>query len=389
MNVRTVYLDVSNLLEQTFLTGIQRVVREVAVRLLHTPGLQIKLLRNQQKKLCFEVIPETVFREALAGRLPGKNVQFPALTPEQLIPGSVFYDIDAVWGSQPQRAWLYPLLRKQGVMIATFVHDIIPITEPQYCYPNTVCQFMNYTGAVLSCADSIFVSTQATANAVHSLQRQVESPATPIAVTGLGADFAPTAAQGNISQDVKQAVDGKPYVLLVSTLEPRKNHTVLLDAFEHGLFDAGMVLVFAGRIGWGVEELEKRIQSHPQRGKQFFHFSGQNDATIDYLYRHAFVTAYPSFNEGFGLPVIESLERGVPVVASDRAVLREVGRNDCLYCDPDNPGEWAELFARLLHNPEEMAAWRQRLKDFQAPTWDEAAANMAEALRRLEPFPPQ
>ena len=57
MNVRTVYLDVSNLLEQTFLTGIQRVVREVAVRLLHTPGLQIKLLRNQQKKLCFEVIP--------------------------------------------------------------------------------------------------------------------------------------------------------------------------------------------------------------------------------------------------------------------------------------------------------------------------------------------
>lgn len=387
MKARTVYLDVSNLLEQTFLTGIQRVVREVAVRLLHISDLQVKLLRIQPQSGCFEVIPESTFRSALAGQLPQQDTRFPILTPAQLVPGSIFYDIDAVWGSRPQRSWLYPMLRQRGVMIATFVHDLIPINEPQYCYPDTVCQFMNYTGAVLRWADGIFVSTQATANVVRALQRQVGSPEIPISVTGLGADFAPAALQGEISPDVIRMVSGKPYVLLVSTLEPRKNHRVLLDAFEQGVFDTGMLLVFAGRVGWGIADLQKRIQTHPLLGKQLFHFSGQNDATIDYLYRHAFLTAYPSFDEGFGLPIIESLERGVPVVASRRAVLEEVGKDYCMYCDPDSPAEWADLFSRLLNHPEEITAWRSRLREFQAPTWDHATDNMASALRQLRPFP--
>lgn len=386
MNARTVYLDVSNLLEQTFLTGIQRVVREVAVRLLHADDLQVQLLRIQPQTGSFEIIPESVFLSALNGRLPGKNTHFSTLTPAQMVPGSVFYDIDAVWGSRPQRSWLYPALRQRGVLIATFVHDIIPINEPQYCYPDTVCQFMNYTGAVLSWADGIFVSTQATAHVVQALQDRVGSPAIPISVTGLGADFAKTATKGEVSPDVMRQVRGKPYILLVSTLEPRKNHRVLLDAFEQGVFDTGALLVFAGRVGWGVEDLQKRIRSHPLLGKQLFHFSGQNDATIDYLYRHAFLTAYPSFDEGFGLPIIESLERGVPVVASRRAVLEEVGKEYCMYCDPDSPAEWAELFSRLLRNPAEITAWRNRLREFHAPTWDHATDNMASALRQLQPF---
>ena len=75
------------------------------------------------------------------------------------------------------------------------------------------------------------------------------------------------------------------------------------------------------------------------------------------------------------------------VVASRRAVLEEVGKDYCMYCDPDSPAEWDDLFSRLLNHPEEITAWRSRLREFQAPTWDHATDNMASALRQLRPFP--
>lgn len=380
MSQKTIYMDVSNLLEQNFLTGIQRVVREVALRLCRHDGLDVKFLRIDTSNHRFECVPEKVFRDVLAGHPLRTKMDFPCLELAQLQRGSIFYDIDAVWGAQPQRSWLYPALRAQGVLVVTFVHDIIPITEPQYCYPNTVCQFMNYTGAVLNHANAIFVSTQATMREIQKLQEKVNSPKVPVYVTGLGADFAASSSQGEVSPAVIQALGQQPYILLVSTLEPRKNHSLLLDAFDMGLYEEGLNLVFAGRFGWGIEELQKRIQNHPQLGRHLLHFSGQNDATIDYLYRHAFLTAYPSFNEGFGLPIIESLVRGVPVVASNRDVLQEVGKDFCLYCDPTKPADWADLFRQMLHSPEKMQELRAHLQAFKAPTWDEATDKMADYL---------
>lgn len=382
MKDKIVYLDIGNLLEQDFLTGIQRVVREVAVRLLQSPCLRLVPLRFDSKSFCFEQIAPQAFLQALASGCLPSHGQI-RLAPQDLPSGSILYEIDAVWGNQPSRSWLYPLLRRQGIHIVTFIHDIIPITDPQYCYPNTVCQFMNYTGAVLNYAEAIFVSTQATAEAVRSLQRQTGSPAAPITVTGLGADFAAAAEQGAVSPDIVRQIGDKPYVLLVGTLEPRKNHRLLLDAFDLGLYEQGISLVFAGRIGWGVDTLCQRLESHPQLGHSLFHFRGLNDASIDYLYRHALVVAYPSCNEGFGLPIIEALERGVPVVASDIAVLQEVGQSFCLYCAPDAPKQWAELFSSLAANPQRMSQWRAKLTGYRAPTWDDATTRMATALRQL------
>lgn len=381
MNRQIVYMDVSNLLEQDFLTGIQRVVREVALRLCRHPRLEIRFLCLDAHTQQFFTISDDDFRRALTSR-PHKPFRRCPVSLSLLGPGSIFYDIDAVWGSQPHRAWLYPALKKQGLQIVTFVHDIIPITDPQYCYPNTVCQFMNYAGAVLKHADAIFVSTQATLQEIRNLQKQLKSPEIPLYITGLGADFSDP-AHGTVADDVVQKLKDHPYVLLVSTLEPRKNHALLLDAFDQGLYDEGLCLVFAGRFGWGVDDLKQRLQSHPQFGRQLFHFSGLNDATINHLYRHAFLTAYPSFNEGFGLPIIESLERGTPAIVSDREVLKEVGKDFCLYCDPRSPTEWADQFRKLLHDPAQLNHLREQLSAFSAPTWDEATDRMAGYLLQL------
>ncbi|WP_294498049.1 glycosyltransferase family 1 protein [uncultured Gemmiger sp.] len=378
----TIYLDITNLLQQNFLTGIQRVVREVAVRLLNCYGLNLRLLRVEPDGQHWSEVDPRIFQDALAGHRVPAAQRGALFSITELAPG-VWYDLDAVWGSPVPRSWLYPMLRQQGIQVVTFVHDCIPITDPQYCDLNTVCQFMNYMGAVLTGAGCIFVSTQATATAIQMLQCQAHSTARPVVVTGLGADFASRSSRVTVSPKVTAIVQGAPYVLLVSTLEPRKNHRVLLDAFDQGLFDRGLALVFAGRIGWGVSELLARIQNHPRLGRGLYHLSGLNDASVDVLYHHAFLAAYPSFNEGFGLPIIEALERGVPVVAADRDVLREVGQDFCLYCDPNVPEQWHALLAALADDPARMSAWRARLAGYQAPTWDEAVAQMAQALRHL------
>lgn len=378
--MQKVYLDVTNLMELNFLTGIQRVVREVVIRLQECPGIELCLLREAPGRTAYCPVTAQEFRCHLAGGDCACGLG-PVLEPADLETGAIWYDVDAVWGARLKRAWLYPLLKQHGVRVITFVHDVIPVTEPQYCHMDTVCQFMDYVGAVLNYAAAVFVSTQATKRVIQELQIQLHAPRCPLYVTGLGADFSAQSAEKQpVSPEVQRFVEGKRYVLLVSTLEPRKNHTVLLDAFDAGLFEEGMALVFAGRRGWNVETLCGRIAAHPQKGRLFAHFEGENDATIDYLYRHAFVAAYPSFDEGFGLPVIEALSRGTPVVSSDCAVLREVGGDCCLYCSPRDPEAWRRTFHDLAQQPERYERLKSKQKMFRVPTWDTAVHNMETLL---------
>lgn len=367
-------------MEVQFLTGIQRVVREVVLRLNGTERLDLCLLRAVPEQKTFQVVKMPEFCRHLQNK--GDKVGIAtALAPEHLEAGAILYEMDAVWGAAFKRSWLYPILAEQGVRIIPFVHDVIPITDPQYCHMDTVVQFMDYLGAVLNYADRIFVSTQATQKAVEQLQARLNARRVPVCVTGLGADFAEEQGQTEaVDPEVRSFVDGKRYVLLVGTLEPRKNHKLLLDAFDRTLFQENLALVFAGRCGWNVEALERRIAGHSQKGRLFEHFQGKNDATIDYLYRHAFLAAYPSFNEGYGLPIVEALSRGTPVLASNCEVLREVGGGACRYASPTDAAEWIREIRRLAGDPVKYDAQRKKAEEFCIPTWERAVERMRTLL---------
>lgn len=382
-----VYIDVSNLTTVNFVTGIQRVVREVVLRFLRKTDFETVLISYSNEGEIFNLINTKAFSDYFENGTGTKSdfYSHKKLTLEEIEPGAVFFDIDSVWNSRMRRSYVLPVLRDNGVKIAVFVHDIIPITDPQYCHSNTIFFFMDYIGSYLTYADIVISSTQTTLNEINKLSKQLGLEEKPGFVAPLGSDFRKCkAGNGQVDANIRRALTNKKYGLIVGTIEPRKNHAVLLRAFEKMLFGRGMSLVFAGRFGWNIEKLKREIETHPQLGKRLFCINNANDATIDFLYKNAYLTFFPTFNEGFGLPLIESIQRGTPVVASNCGVLQEIGTDYCKYFDPMNEDELIAIVERYLDHSADYARDKLHLKDYVPFTWDMSAAHMAEALLTLE-----
>ncbi|HEX4966604.1 MAG TPA: glycosyltransferase family 1 protein [Thermoanaerobaculia bacterium] len=174
------------------------------------------------------------------------------------------------------------------------------------------------------------------------------------------------------------------YALHVGTVEPRKNVPTLLAAWrllrQRGTSPPPLVL--CGGFGWQAEEARREIGAAEAEG-WLVHLGYVNQGELAALYRGAEMVLLPSFYEGFGLPALEALQAGAPLVASDLPVLREVAGEAALYAPPHRPDLWAERIGELLVDTglrEELrrrGAERARLFD-----WTDAAAATAGVWRR-------
>lgn len=143
------------------------------------------------------------------------------------------------------------------------------------------------------------------------------------------------------------------YALFVGTVEPRKNLETLFEAWQlvrHHLEEAPS-LVVCGRLGWKDQGLRSEVAAGREEG--WLHHPGYvTNEELAALFRGALFLVFPSLYEGFGLPVLEALSAGTPVVASDLSVLREVAGNAALFAPPDRPEVWARLCTALATDPD-------------------------------------
>lgn len=382
-----IFIDITQLLRVPYVTGIQRVVREVLLRFLERESEKIVLLNYNKSYRMYELVDsikfEEYFRQGVGNKselTTGKIVEL-----DELHSGDAFFDIDGVWNLPLRRSSILPLLKRNGVKLVVYVYDIIPITHPQFFFDETLNNFMNYIGSYLQYADLIIASAQSTLDAIDELLNQLNLPAIPSAVSWLGSDFKiQDSVEEEVAEEARYAVESGQYVLMIGTIEPRKNHALVLEAFDNQLFDNGMNLIFAGRIGWNMSDFKKRMDAHPKRNKQFFFLEGMNDTTIDYLYKHAYCVAFPTFNEGFGLPIIEAFQRGVPVLASDIPILREVGAEYCDYFDPYSWESFAKALMKWINEPDEYVAKKEKINSYLPVTWDTVADNIWQALMTVK-----
>ena len=173
------------------------------------------------------------------------------------------------------------------------------------------------------------------------------------------------------------------YALHVGTVEPRKNVPALLAAWR--LLRARGIdpppLVLCGGWGWKAEEIRQEIEAAGREGWAV-HLGYVGPGELAALYAGAELVALPSFYEGFGLPAIEALHAGTPLVASDLPVLREVAGDAALYAPPDRPDLWADRIAEILRDERLRKELRQKGRDrARMFDWGRAAEAAAEAFR--------
>jgi len=228
--------------------------------------------------------------------------------------------------------WMYP--PQAGGVRATTIHDLVPLRFPEWVTPRTrEMHGEKYAHTARSC-DLVFTNSEYTAADVVELLGMPRERI-HVARPGLGLGFAPSGRRAEL---------GAPYVLGVGTLEPRKNLSRLVEAWR--LLDDDLVLALAGGEGWGDQpELA---------GPRIRALGFVPDARLPELYRGAEVFVYPSLFEGFGIPVIEAMACGTPVVASSHASLDEACGDAAVRADPDQPEAIAAAIQEAIARRDEL-----------------------------------
>jgi len=379
-----IYIDVTVLMLATFVTGIQRVTREITVRLIKDESIEIVLLHYNAKENVYHKIDNQRFCEYFENGVGVKSKMITRQKVElsEIKEGTVFFDLDAAWMCRVKRSFLLPILKQQGARVIAHIYDIISITHPQYCLERGVYNFMDYIGAHLQYADEIIVNAQATVCELEKLTSQLNCPLPKCTVIPLGADFSRkgVVADEQVSDALVEIVKSKPFVLMVGTIEPRKNHKLLLEAYDKGLKEMGFNIIMAGYMGWNMEQFKDCMEKHPDYGKGIYHLEGLDDQSITYLYQHAKFLVFCSYTEGFGLPIVEAVMRGTPVVAADVPVLREVGGEYCVWFEQDNAVELCERIKEYVEADVEYVRIKEGARSYRFIDWKSSSVKVKSIL---------
>jgi len=271
------------------------------------------------------------------------------------------------------------LIREQARFLC-LVHDLIPIEYPEYARPNGAALHRQRIETVAALADGVIVNSAATGRSLKPwLERAGRAP--DIRVALLGTHDMPVAAG-------HEPVPADPYFLCVGTIEPRKNHLLLLNLWramaETLPAESVPRLVIVGRRGWENEQVIDMLERCPALVGCVEERNGCSDQSLRDLLRGARALLLPSFAEGFGMPVAEALSVGTPVICSDLAALREAGGEVPDFFDPLDGLGWRTAILDHFRAGPLHAAQRQRLPAWHAPRWDDHIAIVCDAIEALQ-----
>ena len=288
-------------------------------------------------------------------------------------------------------SWMYPIwpavkkAKKNGAVIGLVVYDIIPLRHPDFFPPVIAKRFSRWFEQAIEHVDFLVAISETVQNEVRAYLKQNYPQYQDSCRVGI---FPLGCALDNISNkksDVsrpKAALEGKNIFLAVGTIESRKNHSYLLDAFDLAWQQCPDVkLCIIGKIGWLSEQVVNRIKKHPLFKKNLFMFSDASDTELDYYYRHSKALICPSFVEGFGLPIVEALSYGLPVLASDIPIHREVGKYFCAYFDIRDPACLAKMIVEIEETGK-MPQVRSN-KEYKSVRWEDSCRELFTQIQAL------
>lgn len=385
---RQLLIDVSRLVVEDARTGIQRVVRAILTSLLKNPpeGWLVEPIHANT------IQPGYRYARSFADRLLGMEHHWFEDFAVEVWSGDVVCILDLEPDVLISQRETLDQWRLQGAEVYTVVHDILPLLLPEY-FPKAVGKKVidKWVRELARHSGTICVS----ATVAGQLEEWItanEVPTNPHFRYDFfhhGSDLessVPTQGMPAEAQHVLGVMEEGLAALMVGTLEPRKGHAQALAAFDQ-LWEAGheAVLVIVGKLGWRSDALARTLRKHPERGKRLFWLEGISDEFLIALYGQADFLLAASEGEGFGLPLIEAARHGLPLVARDLAVFREVaGEGAYFFLDSRDPTTIAE--AILEWQKLKASGCEPRPDKVRALTWAESAKMLFEALTR-QPLP--
>ena len=259
-------------------------------------------------------------------------------------------------------------LERERARFVCMVHDLIPIEYPEYARPGGADLHARRMATVADMADAVIVNSAATGNSLQNwIERQGTAPP-KIHVAHLGTE---RISAGEKFDDTKSA----PFFLCLGTIEPRKNHLLLLHLWRTMAQElpAQQVphLVVIGRRGWENEQIVDLLERCPAIQPFVHEVNSCGDAELASYLRNARALLMPSFAEGYGMPIAEALSAGTPVIASDLSAHREVGCDVPDYLDPlDGPSWMKAILNHAIEGPMHRSQLA-RMELWKAPDWSE------------------
>jgi len=300
--------------------------------------------------------------------------------PIRIGPGDRILLADSFWGGAPTLK-AAEQAKADGAQVTLIAYDLIPFSHPQFCDARLVANYQPLMSRAVALSGQVFAISEDCASAFRA-----QFPAARVSAFRLGHDISKSHARSTDEfawPTNLWAGPGRVFVI-VGSIEPRKGHRVVLEAFERrwarGEPDK---LLIIGKVGWQVDDLVARIDRHDQSGRRLFHLHNASDAMLKEALERAHAGIIASYIEGFGLPLAESLAAGLPMLASDIRVFHEIAAEAALYFAPGDPAALDEAVDLLHRRHAEMVRaaaefvwpdWREAAEDFYAVVEKQAAS---------------
>lgn len=289
------------------------------------------------------------------------------------------YNIDLFWGPN----YSIPLIRPKKTKAVITVHDMVSFVYPETLPAKTVIHNRFGLPMYLHHADYVITESESTK---RDILRFLDYPHSRVDITLLGVNqrfFQNISERDQILR--KHDIDF-PYILSVGTIEPRKNLIGVIQAFFRLLKGHTVEhrLVVVGANGWKYSAVYELLESHPELKERIYFLGYVPDEDLPALYQGASLFVYPSFYEGFGLPPLEAMASGVPVIASNVSSIPEVVGDAGLLVNPYSIDEMANAIERILTNQElAYTLSKTGLERARTFTWDRTAKQTLSIFEKI------
>ncbi len=375
-------VDVADTSTSTLATGIQRVVREVAKRWAAIEAVRFTGWTKEWQSLRDLEASEIARVERGTARTEDEG---DAVADVVVVPWRTTYILLEVSAEPPRSERTRALARFSGCRTAALCYDLIPVTSSETSSPGMTGVFAHYMAA-LKYFDRLSTISQATAVEYRGWRQML--PAAGLS----GPDIVPVLLPASVGDSDDAALDaardrlvigGMPLILVVGSHEPRKNHLAILQAAEI-LWREGhrFSLSFIGSRSWRGEEYHDRLQQLQGQGRPVESITRASDTLLWAAYRLARFTVFPSVNEGFGLPVAESLAVGTPVITSGFGSTAEIAADGgAILVDPRDDDDLTVAMRTLLTDQAVLDRLRSEADSRPRTSWDEYSRELWDAMR--------